>query len=40
MGYGKLRPQGMKHFDGFSVDFRGDFCIIFGGVLPAAMIGF
>ena len=39
-GNGKLRPQGMKYFCGFSGDFRGDFGVIFGGVLSAAMIGF
>jgi hypothetical protein len=40
MGYGILRPQPMKHLEGFSDDFGDDFGIIFGGVLSAAMIGF
>jgi hypothetical protein len=40
MRYGILRPQQVKHFDRFSDDFPGDFGVIFGGVLPAAMIGF
>jgi hypothetical protein len=36
-GNGKLRPQGMKHLDGFSDDFGGDFGVILVSVLSATI---
>jgi hypothetical protein len=37
-GNGILRPQPMKHLDGFSDDFPGDFGVIFGVILAARII--
>jgi hypothetical protein len=37
-GNGKLRPQPMKHLEGFSDDFGDDFGIIFGVILAAGII--
>jgi hypothetical protein len=37
-GNGILRPQPMKHLEGFSDDFGDDFGIIFGVILAAGII--
>jgi hypothetical protein len=37
-GNGKLRPQGMKHFDGFSDDFGDDFDVILRMILASGII--